>query len=252
MSLAAQTLTKADHHISDLEMHDRYADYVEGPIDSYRKQVFEQLIGQISGGTLCDLGSHSVAHYLALGYAHKVTSYECYDVLDRALDLQAQAIDALNIETAQDKYASTISYLCEQSINSDFDLTERITAIIENFDGVRKFDFLQNKADDQFNTVLALGSLEIVDTEDEFQTAIQTAKSLLKPDGKLLAQIVPYGEKTDLVNGFCNAGLDGGLNPDENMIRTNLEKADFSSLTINRADTEIGCYPYAYFITAQR
>ena len=231
-------------------MHVEYANYIEEPLVPYRKNIFQKLIQQISGGDVCDLGSHAVGHYWALGYAERVNTFSFYDFSDDALVMQQEAIDMLSPMEIQERYGDTLEFLrISGMVSEDSEITA--LAIQEKFEGTKQFNFLEDDPSEQFNWVIAFESLEIVKTPDEYIQSFKTARKLLREDtGKLLSVVVPYLNHDKDVECLCNNGLEGLLNPDLDETRSAIDQAGFKDFNLEIVKTHMENYPDAYFITA--
>lgn len=231
-------------------MHVEYAQYIDEPITSYRKTIFDKLIRQISGGSVCDLGSHAIGHYWALGYAERVDEYSLYDISKEALLLQQQIYDNISPGFLEEAYADTLDFLHSEGLAQDNTVLHAYE-LQDKLEDITRFDFLQDIPERQFNWVIAIESLEIVENLDELYQSFRTAKQLLIPEnGTLLAVVLPYEDHDDGVACLCQAGLEGLLNPSSKMVHDVLAETGFTSVNIDNVQTNMRNYSHAHFITA--
>ncbi len=231
-------------------MHAKYANYIETPVTPYRHAIFSKLIRNITGGTVCDLGSHAVGHYWALGYAERADDISFYDIAQEALEIQQRTIDGLSPDELISRYGDTLAFLKDENIASG-DPEQMAFAIHDKINTLEKFDFLNDEPHERFDFVLAVESLEIVRTPDEFAKAFQSVRNLLKENtGQLLAVIVPYVSNDNNVQTLCESGLEGTLNPGLKEIQEALKNTDFKHASVETVKTYMENYPDAYFISA--
>ncbi len=233
-------------------MHVEYPRYIETPVTPYRRAIFNRLIRNISGGSVCDLGSHAVGHYWALGYAERVREIAFLDISEEAVALQQKTLDILSPAMLEERYGDTLAFLKAEHIASG-DPVHAALALQENVDRIERFDFLKDVPEKAFDWLIAIESLEIVKSQNEYAQAFQTARQLLKPGtGRLLAVVVPYSARDNNVECLCQSGLEGTLNPGEEETRAALSEAGFKDFSVETVETQMENYPLACFITACR
>ena len=225
-------------------MHADYAEYIQAPITPYRQSILDFLARHIDGGDICDLGSHSVGHYWAMAYIAKAQSWSCLEISEQARTLQQETVERLDADYLLDKYDTTLSYL------NVTDARALAYDIVDKLDDIAAFDFLHDQGEGQYDTVIAIESLEIVETETAYAQAFHAARSLLKEGGQLLAVILPYADRNSEIECLCQAGLEGLLNPDRRQTENAVISAGFQDYRIETYTTHMDNYPDAYLLRA--
>lgn len=234
-----------------MTVHEEFASYIDQPVTPYRKEIFDKLIRRVSGGRVCDLGCHAVGHYWALGYAERVDDIALYDLSEDALKMQQYEIDMLSPDSMEERFGDTLRFLRESNITNS-DLESMAFSIQEKIGSIRQFNFLTDEPDETFDWVLALESLGVVNTREEYETAFHTAKKLMKPGNSTLFAIhVPYETESEYVEFLRSGLIEGRFNPSLEVTNQTLESLGFSHHSVEKIVTNEPNYPIAHFITAR-
>lgn len=207
--------------------HKDYADnvYREDEMPEYFGEVIDLVIRKIDHGDVCDLGSHAIGHYWAMGYIERVNSYSCYDYSAEALDIFRKKMENWQDGDLMKKHPAYMKYLYDNNVISQPpEVIER--QIREKLGTVQQFDFLKDTPDAKYDIVMANESLPVVDTYDQFVTALRCAYDFLKDDGLFLSVSGQYERETQYIKDMQDQKIEGRLNPGA---------ADFK-----RAMTEVG------------
>ena len=127
-------------------MHEEYEKFAfsEENMPVYFADVIKHVIKRIDHGTVCDLGSHAIGHYWAMGYIERVESYSCYDLSSEAIQLFKNTINNWQTGDLLKKYPVFINYLYDNNIiTASPELIEK--QLIEKLDVVKVFDFFIRK-----------------------------------------------------------------------------------------------------------
>lgn len=231
--------------------HSRYQSYVSEPITELRKAIFEHLIRYIKQGDVCDLGSHAVGHYWALGYIEQAETFSCFDANPFAVELQKSTIANLTGDVVEDLYQHTLDYLrdiglCQAS-------PENLAELIKHkAQDIIVFDFLQSSPQQTYDYVLALQSLEVVSSVEEAQRAIATALGMLRKGGELLCAFIPYKAVTDHIVQLRSARMEGAFNPDIGTWINLLKGEGFDIVSHTIIHTAMQNHAEAHLIQARR
>ena len=195
-------------------MHEDYARnvYREEEMPEYFGDVIEYVIKKIDHGDVCDLGSHAIGHYWAMGYIERVQSYSCYDLSREALDIMQKTLDNWESGDIRKKHGYYLQYLREKNVIEAAD-EEIETQIRTKLADVRQFDFLKDTPDRKYDIVMANESLPVVDDFDQFLKAMQTCYDFLKPGGLLLTVSGQYERVTSYISEMQDHKIEGRLNP---------------------------------------
>ncbi len=212
-------------------MHQQYANnvYREEEMPDYFGDVIDHAIRRIDHGHVCDLGAHAIGHYWAMGYIERVESYSCYDLSAEALDIFSEKIKCWQPGDLMKKHPVYMAYLYKHNvITQPPEEIER--QIVQKLDRVRQFDFLKDTPDRQYDIVLANESLPVVDTYDDFVTALRTAYGLLKPGGLLISVSGPFTEETDDVREMQAYKIEGRLSPTADVFEKAMSACGFREI----------------------
>lgn len=226
--------------------------YITLPISHIRKEKFRRILPAINGGDVLDLGCGYTGHYWALGYAHKIDSLSFYDLVEENIHEQADNIEKLSPYTIEEYFSDTLDFLYQESLlPADLTSTDIANNIIGKTIDIRTFDFMIDKSDAQFDTILSMEGVEVADTYDQLISTFKNVKSMLRPKGKFLGVTMSYDQVLPGTQKHIDMRRDGRLNPGSEMLRKAfsetgwiLEEADvFKTLTPN--------YEYAMFFVAR-
>lgn len=210
-------------------MHDQYAAHIYRPMPDYFKDVIQHVIAKINGGTVCDLGSHAMGSYWAAGYIERVESYSCYDLSEEALSFFRNYIDMLQAGDIEKHHPDLLAYLQSKGLIT-LPLSEIQDQLVSKLKRVEQFDFLKDKPPETYDIVMANESLPVVDTFEDFVTAIQTARDFLKEGGLLLTVSGPFEELNADVEEMQSHRIEGRLNPSTEVFEKALKLADFRDI----------------------
>ena len=211
--------------------HKDYADnvYREEEMPEYFGHVIDLVIRKIDHGDVCDLGSHAIGHYWAMGYIERVNSYSCYDYSAEALQIFKKKMENWQDGDLMKKHPVYMNYLYENDVvKQPPEVIEK--QIRDKLNIVKQFDFLKDKPDAKYDIVMANESLPVVDTYDEFVTAMQCAYDFLKDDGLLLTVSGQYEKVTDWIEDMQDQKIEGRLNPGAFDFKRAMETVGFKDI----------------------
>ncbi len=212
-------------------MHKEYAQnvYREEEMPDYFSDVIENVIKRIDRPTVCDLGAHAIGHYWAMGYIERVESYSCYDLSAEAISIFRDLMDNWQPGDLMKKHPIYMKYLYENGVIHE--TPENIEKqLVEKLDVVKVFDFLKDKPDKKYDIVLANESLPVVDTYEEFVTAMQTSYDFLKDGGLLLTVSGPFNEETEDVKRMQSYKIEGSLSPTSEVFSKAMKEVGFKNI----------------------
>lgn len=210
-------------------MHDQYAAHIYRPMPDYFKDVIQHVISKINGGTVCDLGSHAMGSYWAAGYIERVESYSCYDLSEEALNFFRNYIDTLQAGDIEKHHPDLLAHLQSEGLITQ-PLSEIQNQLVNKLKRVEQFDFLKDKPPETYDIVMANESLPVVDTFEDFVTAIKTARDFLKDGGLLLTVSGPFEELNADVEEMQSYRIEGRLNPSTEVFAKALNIAGFRDI----------------------
>lgn len=188
--------------------------YIFRPLSHMRKEKFKRIVAAVEGGDVLDLGCGQAGHYWAMGYAHKAETLSFYDVVPENIDEQIASIETLSPSFIDEHFLETLDFLYAEHILPASQNAQTIAAdIIGKTVDIQVFDFVKDNVDKQFDTVLAMESIEIADTYNDYVSSLRNAKSMLKPGGLFLGVILPYDELLPTTQEQIDIKREGILNP---------------------------------------
>lgn len=226
-----------------------YFDYIHNPISPYRKKIFEKVIATIQGGDVLDLGCGQVGHYWAMGYALRAHSLTFSDYSPENIAAQSHHIALLTPDVLVEQFNDTLSYLTAIHCIPNSPTTPRdiATAILSNTKAITAFDFLRDSGPPQFDHILAIESLECVNSEQDLRVALRTAVHLLNPGGHLAVAVLRYDQVTETTETLVQERLGGLLNPSAEVFKRVLTQVPHRSHVIEMlTDIEIANYSSGY------
>lgn len=188
--------------------------YIFRPLSHMRREKFKRIVGRIEGGDILDLGCGQAGHYWAMGYAHKADSLSFYDVVDENIAEQISNIETLSPEFIDTHFTETLDFLYgEKILPRDIGATEIAQNIVGKTVDIQVFDFVNSKVDRQFDTILAMESVEIADSYEDFVKTLKNVKTMLRPGGLFLGVTLPYDELLPTTQEQIDIRREGILNP---------------------------------------
>lgn len=204
-----------------------YFEYIYEPITRFRKTVFEKLISKVVTGSLLDLGCGQVGEYWALGYSHRVDSIDFFDYHTSNIHALSDKIDSLSPDLLQNKYSDTIAFLKTANIiPATINNEELATNVITKVRSLKTYNFLVDSSINKYDTVIAIESVECVDSESDFVLGLDNIASLLQPNGIFLGLILRYNFMQDYTNELISYKMEGRLNPDLPTIKRLFEQSN--------------------------
>ncbi len=232
-------------------MHKKYAENACRKMPRYFQDVLTHIIPQIDGGDVCDLGAHAMGHYWAIGYIERVNSYSCYDLSAEALDIFRDTIKNLKPGDIRRNQGDLLDFLYEQDIiKASVDEIER--QLVEKLSTVKQFDFLKDTPDRQYDVVLAMESLPVVDTFDDFLTALRTAYGFLREGGLLLTVSGQYEKVTPYITEMQSHKIEGKLNPGAATFAEAMKIVGFRDIKTKTVPVDFQDYLGVDFCSARR
>lgn len=229
-----------------------YFDFIYEPITAFRKLIFENLISKIKGQKVLDLGCGQVGHYWALGYQDKVEIVDFLDYHQTNIEILSEKIASINPEKLEQNFADTINFLKDSKIITLQNYQEIAFNLVSKVRQTEVFDFLKDKWTEKYDTILAIESLECVNTKEDFILALNNTAKILQSDGRLLALVLRYNLTEDYTNKLISEKMEGGLNPDENQLKNLFQSSKLDLTWIKTiAVPELHNYPEAIFLEAK-
>lgn len=228
-----------------------YFDFIYEPITPFRKLIFENLVSKVEGQKVLDLGCGQVGHYWALGYSGKVKTIDFLDYHQTNIEILSEEITSINPEKLEQNFADTIKFLTDSKIITLQNYQEIAFNLVSQIKQTEAFDFLKDKWTEKYDTILAIESLECVNTKEDFILALNNTARLLEPKGKLLALVLRYNLTDNYTHKLISEKMEGGLNPDQKELEKMFENSDLSLNWIKTvAVPELHNYPEAIFLEA--
>jgi 2-polyprenyl-3-methyl-5-hydroxy-6-metoxy-1,4-benzoquinol methylase len=229
-----------------------YFDFIYEPITPFRKLIFENLISRVSGQKVLDLGCGQVGHYWALGYSDRVKTIDFLDYHQTNIDILSEKIASINPEKLERKFADTINFLKDSKIISLQNYQEIAFNLVSKVRQTEVFDFLKDILAEKYDTILAIESLECVNSKEDFILALNNTAKLLEPKGRLLALVLRYNLPDNYTHKLISEKMEGGLNPDQKQLEKMFKNSDLSLNWIKTvAVPELHNYPEAIFLEAK-
>lgn len=224
------------------------------PLTLYGQKIFREVIRRIDGDDVLDLGCGTVGHYWAMGYMQRVKSITYADYCEENIDLLSTTLARLTPDFLQFHYEDTIQFLQAEQLLSPTVTYEAIAEqLITTCAHTMVADFKQDLSFlGTFDTVLALESIECVDTQEEFFHVVSTIYRLLKPNGTFVGIITPYDSKNAYTQMFIDRGVEGNLNPQRADVEATFQQAQFEHITVQTLATGIYNYSQALVIHATK
>lgn len=189
--------------------------YFFQPMSLMRREKFARILSKIKGGDVLDLGCGQAGHYWAIAYAHRVNSISFYDVVEENIAEQLMSIENLSPEFIEDNLMDTIDHLKnEGDLPANMSVEEIAENIITKTKDIRVFNFVTDNVDKKFDYIMAMESIEIADTYEDYVSSLKNAKSMLKDDGLFLGIILPYDKLLPFTQDAIDIMREGVLNPD--------------------------------------
>lgn len=232
-------------------MHQDYIkSFFEDDIAAYFNIMFDRVIRHINGGDICDLGAHGVGHFWAMGYIERVNSYACYDLSAEALNIFSGVMAELDGAALENQFGDTLPYLRDIGlVSSDAEaLSEQLKAKLRK---VQQFDFLKDHGNHEYDLVLAMESLPVVDSYDDLLRAVSSVKSLLKPGGLALNISGQHVDGGESVKALQAHKLDGRLNPSLDVFIRAFEECGFTIIESASMPIDFPDYLTADYCIAQ-
>ena len=229
-----------------------YFDFIYEPITSFRKLIFEKLISRVNGESILDLGCGQVGHYWALGYCDKVEIIDFLDYHESNIQILSEKVATLDPFVLEQKFADTISFLEDSKIINSQNYQEIAFNLVSKIQNQEVFDFLKDRRNQKYDTILAIESLECVNTESDFILALNNTAKLLNPNGKLLGLVLRYQLNDEYVQGLVLDKMEGLINPTEKQLKDLFEVSDLKLDWIEAIPVpELHNYPEAIFFEAK-
>ncbi len=230
---------------------------VDMPLTLAGQRVLEHLSTHVPlGARVLDAGCGSVAHYWALGYAHRVRSVMGIDLDPAAVQACQATLTRLDPWWLATNYSDTLTWLQHQHgwpgellqvANRCAEALAQVMLPVQQHDFTRPLEGLGC-----FDAVIALESLECVDTREQLLQVCTNLTHVLAPSGVLLAIVTPYQHHTPMVQRFIDNAVEGRLNPDASVIRQVLHSLPLHHIQVQEVTTGIDNYPVSLMIHAQR
>jgi len=224
------------------------------PLTKHGQMIFQEVIRNVVGDNVLDLGCGSVGHYWALGYMGRVKSITCVDYSESSIAALSSTLATLTPDFLQSYYEDTIHFLqTEQLIDPVLTYDELAEQLIMTCTRVLAADFRQDFSFlGTFDCVLGLEAIECVDTPEEFLYVVQNIHRLLTPQGIFVGIVTPYDTKDAYTQMFIEQGVEGNLNPQLADIEAAFLHADFQHVHVKAIATHIYNYSQSLVIYASK
>jgi len=214
-------------------MHQEYADnvYREEKMPEYFSDVIDSVIKRIDHGSVCDLGSHAIGHYWAMGYIERVDNYSCYDLSPEAINIFNDLMKNWQPGDLMKKHPVYMNYLYKNKVITA-PPEEIEQQLIDKLDVVKVFDFLKDQPEKKYDIVLANESLSVVDTYEELLTAVKTSYDFLNEGGLFLSVSGPFEEETSDVKEMQKFKIEGRLAPTGETYERAMKEVGYTNIKI--------------------
>lgn len=206
--------------------------YIFDPITPNREKIFDLLIRRIPYcDKILDLGSGPIGYYWAMAYAHKVNSIHFFDSNEEFLKASSHTINILNPAYFEKNFTTTIEYFQANKLlqYDEAKIPTLLEHIITKIQAPEVYNFLYPpKQKNYFDVVLAIESIECVDSIAQLETVIKNIHTLLKPGGSLLQYSLQYSLESIEVVSSIQHGTEGRLNPSYNLSMEILRQTGFT------------------------
>lgn len=219
-------------------------EYIHRPLTLARREKFLQVVSRVRGGRVLDLGCGYTGHYWAMGYLSRAESISFYDAVSENISLQSQTIEQLSPDYIEAHLSDTVDFLkAHKLLPDEWDYSAIASNLIEKIEQILVFDFAKDTPNSKFDTVLALESLEIAESQLELERSCATAHALLKPGGQLIGLALPYTELLPQTAEAIALRREGSLNPDSQQLESALKLAGFEVSYLKQYETGTPNYP---------
>lgn len=226
--------------------------YITLPISHIRKEKFRRILPVINGGDVLDLGCGYTGHYWALGYAHKIESLSFYDLVEENVHEQADNIEKLSPYSIEEHFSDTLDFLYQENLlHTGISTTDIANNIIGKTIDIRTFDFMVDKTDTQFDTIISMEGVEVADTYDQLLSTFRNVKTMLKPGGTFLGVTMAYDQILPGTQKHIDMRRDGRLNPGPEMLHQAFSETGWTLETADVFKTLTPNYEYAMFFVAR-
>lgn len=210
------------HNISAIQAC--YGEYVFLPISEYRRLVFDKLIMPLPGGKMADIGCGPIGWYWSLGYIHKATELDFYDINTAFLQRSLEGVYQLTPDWLHEEVSSTIDYLDNKGISAR-DIA-RSAAVLHCRGLIHNIH--EKPLPKKVDSLLAIESIEIVDTEYELRTVIENCIDSLLPGGVFSFSVARFNSADETIIELQSQQLEGKLNPTLSQIEAIIENCAVS------------------------
>lgn len=212
---------------------DDYFSYVKGEPSEFVKRIYwKKVINEIDHGKVLDLGTGSVGHYWALGYISDIEEVHLTDNNQQLLEDLRNKLNKISSDKIEKDFSKTLDFLREKEILSEEVSSEDLASQIFRKSRVRKLDFKENHATEDYDFAVSMESIGCVNSETQFQKAVSSTYRSLKYGGTMIGVADVYEEGHEYVKQLKNQGLESDLNPGAEEFREKLENAGFSEIKV--------------------
>lgn len=217
-------------------MHDYGVfDYIYEPPQELKQAVFTHLITKITHGHILDLGCGKAGLYWSLGYIQRVEQVTFFDYWAENIAFLHTSLNELSGSQLEKDYGAVVSFLQEQQfLTTPFSCETLAEELVTKIVDIRPFDFLAESAQERYDFVLCLQSIECVNNQDELNRALTMIRKLLRPDGVCLGSVLRYQQRSDFTDKLIAAKLDGQLNPTAELLEHALLKNGFEQINLHK------------------
>lgn len=215
-------------------------------LNLHSAMIFDRVLSRVAGRVL-DVGCGSISHYWALGYFSRASEIVSFDRDAASIANLQNTLLELDPVFLRENYGDTLEHLAID------DASHAAAALIEQMAQQYVGDFRDGfDALESFDTVLALESIECVDTFDEFQQLLKNLHRVLAVGGALHALVTPYERRIGMVDEFIDRGVEGRLNPGKDELRLAFSLSPFTEFELETVSTGIFNYGASYIIRARK
>ncbi len=222
-------------------------DYMYYPMTPYRARIFSEVLAHVKGKDILDLGCGQGGVYWALSYCFDCRSISFFDYYEENLEEINRQLTSISPEFLEQNFGKTIEFLSQKRLipsqSTPFDIA---CHLLDKVEIVKQFDFRINSTTRTFDTVLAIESLECVNSLEELMSVLQVCHELLREGGQLVGIAARYDTFTDRTQELIDARFAGALNPDEDMLLKAFLESGFSVIDVKTVSTpELHNYSHA-------
>ncbi len=224
-------------------------------MESERISELEQaVLGYLStniepGSDVLDIGCGVKAMFYSTAFIAKAKSVDWNDINSDAIDYLNNAVGAVTPEYLAAQYRSLFAYLAQ--IGVQISPEEFLANLHDKLGKIECKSFFEAADNARYDEIIAIESVEVLNTIDEYRTVLQNCFDLLRPGGRLHAFVLNFDVRNEGVEAQIADRIEGELNPDAALTTEILQSIGFDiSHCISERFSDMANYSSGYFIKA--